>query len=64
MGFIFEPSTGRPKRSAASSEIMSKHEGGDLENSLPFAMEPVVYDFSINESGHRRPSFAHRHRTR
>ncbi len=29
---------------------MSRHKLA-LENSLPFAMDPVVYDFSINEEG-------------
>ena len=49
MGFMFEPS-----RKAEAQErlqaIMSatKH---DLQHALPFAMEPVVYDFSINENG-------------
>ncbi len=49
MGFIFAPE----KKSAAQQrlqEIMSaaKHE---LQHALPFAMEPVVYDFAINENG-------------
>ena len=49
MGFIFNP-----KRKAEAQQrlqaIMSqtKHE---LEHALPFAMEPVVYDFAINERG-------------
>lgn len=49
MGFIFAPE----KKAAAQQrlqEIMSrtKHE---LQHALPFAMEPVVYDFAINENG-------------
>lgn len=49
MGFIFAPE----KRRAAQErlrEIMltTKRE---LESSLPFAMDPVVYDFAINEHG-------------
>ncbi|MBN2011793.1 UTP--glucose-1-phosphate uridylyltransferase [candidate division KSB1 bacterium] len=49
MGFIFHPQ----KKTSAQvklQEIMStvKHE---LENGVPFAMEPVVYDFAINEKG-------------
>src|SRR5207247_8106457 len=49
MGFIVAPE----KKTAAQArlpEIMSatKHE---LQHALPFAMEPVVYDFAINENG-------------
>jgi hypothetical protein len=49
MGFIFSPQ----KKQAAQErlqEILSraKHE---LQHALPFAMDPVVYDFSINERG-------------
>ncbi len=49
MGFIFAPHR-KAEAQERMQEIMSqaKH---DLENSLPFAMEPVVYDFSINENG-------------
>jgi hypothetical protein len=49
MGFIFDP-----KRKAEAQErlqaIMSA-EKRRLERALPFAMEPVVYDFAINEHG-------------
>lgn len=49
MGFIFHP-----KRKAEAQQrlqaIMSAAKR-DLENALPFAMEPVVYDFAINERG-------------
>ena len=49
MGFIFDP-----KRKAEAQkrlqEIMSQAKR-DLEHALPFAMEPVVYDFAINERG-------------
>ena len=51
MGFIFEP-----KRKAEAQrrlqEIMSQTKR-ELEHALPFAMEPVVYDFAINEHGTR-----------
>jgi hypothetical protein len=49
MGFIFDP---RKKRAAQErlQEIMTQTKR-DLENALPFAMEPVVYDFAINEKG-------------
>ncbi|MGO8698842.1 MAG: UTP--glucose-1-phosphate uridylyltransferase [Limisphaerales bacterium] len=49
MGFIFEP-----KRKADAQrrlqEIMSQTKR-ELQHALPFAMEPVVYDFAINERG-------------
>ena len=49
MGFIVEP-----KRKAQAQqrlqEIMSQTKR-ELEHALPFAMEPVVYDFAINERG-------------
>ena len=49
MGFIFEP-----KRKARAQqwlqEIMSQTKR-ELQHALPFAMEPVVYDFAINERG-------------
>jgi hypothetical protein len=49
MGFIFAPE----KKAAAQQrlqEIMSATKR-ELEHALPFAMEPVVYDFAINENG-------------
>ncbi len=49
MGFIFAPE----KKAAAQARlqaIMSSTKRA-LQHALPFAMEPVVYDFSINESG-------------
>ncbi|HRI15610.1 MAG TPA: UTP--glucose-1-phosphate uridylyltransferase [Verrucomicrobiota bacterium] len=49
MGFIFAPD----KKSAAQQrmqEIMSTTKR-ELSSALPFAMEPVVYDFAINENG-------------
>jgi hypothetical protein len=49
MGFIFEPSR-KAEAQQRLQQIMSqaKH---DLRHALPFAMEPVVYDFAINERG-------------
>ncbi len=49
MGFVFDPKV-KAEASAALGEIMgsAKHQ---LESGLPFAMEPVVYDFTINERG-------------
>jgi hypothetical protein len=49
MGFIFAPE----KKAVAQQrlqDIMSATKR-ELENALPFAMEPVVYDFGINERG-------------
>jgi len=49
MGFLFDP-----RRKAAAQErmqtIMSETKR-QMEHAVPFAMEPVVYDFSINERG-------------
>lgn len=49
MGFIFAPEVKR-RAQQRLQEIMAaaKHE---LESALPFAMEPVVYDFAINNEG-------------
>ncbi|MBL9202374.1 MAG: UTP--glucose-1-phosphate uridylyltransferase, partial [Opitutaceae bacterium] len=49
MGFIFAPHR-KAEAQAKLLEIMlaTKRE---LESSLPFAMDPVVYDFAINEHG-------------
>ena len=49
MGFLFDPS----EKSAAQDRmaaILSETKRG-LERAVPFAMEPVVYDFAINERG-------------
>jgi hypothetical protein len=49
MGFIFAPE----KKAAGQKrlqEVMSEAKR-ELEHALPFAMEPVVYDFAINERG-------------
>ncbi len=49
MGFIFAPEA-KARAQARLQEIMSRTKR-ELENALPFAMEPVVYDFAINEKG-------------
>ncbi len=49
MGFIFDPAH-KEKAQERLQEIMSEGKRA-LEHALPFAMEPVVYDFSINERG-------------
>ena len=49
MGFIFKPERKREAQEALQT-IMSATRRR-LEHALPFAMEPVVYDFAINEHG-------------
>jgi len=49
MGFIFDPHR-KPEAQQRLQEIMSQARKR-FEHALPFAMEPVVYDFSINERG-------------
>ena len=51
MGFIFEPAR-KAEAQRRLQEILS-HTKRALEHALPFAMEPVVYDFAINEHGTR-----------
>ena len=49
MGFIFDPA----KRQAAQDFLgeVTRRTKRELQHALPFAMEPVVYDFSINPHG-------------
>jgi len=49
MGFIFAPGH-KPAAQVALAEIMTQTKR-ELQSALPFAMEPVVYDFAINERG-------------
>ncbi|MGB8169677.1 MAG: UTP--glucose-1-phosphate uridylyltransferase [Chthoniobacteraceae bacterium] len=49
MGFIFAPAR-KAEAQKRLQEIMSATKK-ELEHALPFAMEPVVYDFAINENG-------------
>jgi len=49
MGFIFEPSA-RLEGQEALASIMAATKRR-FEHGLPFAMEPVVYDFSVNPRG-------------
>lgn len=49
MGFIFSPEQ-KARAQARLQEWMSQTKR-ELEHALPFAMEPVVYDFAINERG-------------
>jgi hypothetical protein len=49
MGFIFDPQA-KPVAQERLQTIMSETKC-QLEHAIPFAMEPVVYDFAINERG-------------
>jgi hypothetical protein len=49
MGFMFDPAV-RPRAQRRLGELMRAAKQR-LERAVPFAMEPVVYDFSINEHG-------------
>ncbi len=49
MGFIFNPSR-KAQAQKRLQEIMTQGKR-ELEHALPFAMEPVVYDFAINQQG-------------
>lgn len=49
MGFIFDPSR-KAEAQDRLQTIMSQTKR-ELETAVPFAMEPVVYDFAINENG-------------
>jgi hypothetical protein len=49
MGFIFDPEV-RQTAKIRLGEIMSETKRR-IEGAVPFAMEPVVYDFKINERG-------------
>lgn len=49
MGFIFSPEV-KARAQERLLEIMRTAKA-ELSASLPFAMEPVVYDFTINENG-------------
>ena len=49
MGFIFSPEK-KPLAQGRLQDIMRQTKR-QLEKAVPFAMEPVVYDFTINERG-------------
>ena len=49
MGFIFAPER-KAEAQAKMAEILKANKR-KLEQALPFAMEPVIYDFAINENG-------------
>jgi len=49
MGFMFDPSV-KQKAQDRLQQLMSETKK-KFEHAIPFAMEPVVYDFRINENG-------------
>jgi len=49
MGFIFDPAR-KPEAQKALGPLM-REVSHRLSGGVPFAMQPVVYDFSINENG-------------
>ena len=49
MGFIFDPAS-KAEAQEALAAIMAETKR-EMQHSLPFAMEPVVYDFAVNERG-------------
>ena len=49
MGFIFDP-TAKAEGQEALAAIMATTKR-ELQHALPFAMEPVVYDFAVNDRG-------------
>ena len=49
MGFLFAPEC-KKKAEEAMMRIMGEAKSR-LEAALPFAMDPVVYDFTINNQG-------------
>jgi hypothetical protein len=49
MGFLFAP--GRKAEAQETVAGIMRSVKRELESSVPFAMEPVVYDFAINERG-------------
>jgi len=49
MGFIFDPS--RKAEGQDRLQVIMSEAKQQLETAVPFAMEPVVYDFAINEYG-------------
>ena len=49
MGFIVAPE--KKKQAQAELQAIMDKTKQELESALPFAMEPVVYDFAINERG-------------
>ena len=49
MGFIFDPAVKQEASQWLGDTMLQVKQ--ELEHSLPFAMDPVVYDFEINDAG-------------
>jgi hypothetical protein len=49
MGFLFDPRR-KPEAQERLQQVMRQTKR-EIEDAVPFAMEPVVYDFAINEHG-------------
>jgi hypothetical protein len=49
MGFIFDPRRKREAQDFLQREMVATKR--QLQSALPFAMDPLVYDFSINDQG-------------
>ncbi|MCX6121193.1 MAG: UTP--glucose-1-phosphate uridylyltransferase [Ignavibacteriales bacterium] len=49
MGFLFQPS--RTREAQSRLQDIMRSEKKRREHGIPFAMDPVVYDFTINEKG-------------
>ena len=49
MGFLFSPE--RKAEAQMRMQAIMSETRTEMEHSVPFAMEPVVYDFAINEEG-------------
>ena len=49
MGFIFDPKVKQEAQDWLSETMVATKR--DLQTALPFAMDPVVYDFQINDDG-------------
>jgi len=56
MGFLFSPE--RKAEAQVRMQAIMSQTRRDLERSVPFAMEPVVYDFAINEKGTQAALFS------
>jgi hypothetical protein len=56
MGFLFNPE--RKARAQVRMQAILSETKRQMERSVPFAMEPVVYDFAINEQGTQAQLFS------
>ena len=57
MGFIFDPEIKQAAQDWLSGTLIKTKQA--LQTSLPFAMDPVVYDFKINDDGSKAKFVAH-----